>query len=56
MTLKECHQWEEIDYIEATCPHCGVIDTHFGQPGIVGDVITCRNRKCKKKFKLGEQE
>ena len=55
MALKECHDWEKIRYIEATCPHCNTIDTHFG-PIKQGDQILCDNRKCKKWFKLGERK
>jgi len=53
--MKICTDWIEIKYIEATCPHCGVIDTYF-MVGDVGDIVQCGNPKCKKQFKLGEQE
>ena len=56
MALKECNDWEEIDYIEATCPHCNVIDTYFGLGYTPGTKIICSNEKCKKRFKLGEQK
>jgi len=54
MTLRICNAWECIEYIEATCPHCSVIDTYF-TVGDVGDIVRCSNPKCKKQFKLGEQ-
>lgn len=52
--LKECHDWEQIDYIRAVCPHCDHNDTYFGIGN--GDVFRCQNETCKKLFKLGEQE
>lgn len=52
MTLRICHEWDEIEYIEATCPYCHVIDTYFGGY-YEGQVVECIH--CKKKFKLGEQ-
>lgn len=55
MTLKTCHTWETIEYIEATCPECHVIDTHM-LVGDTGDIVQCNNPKCLKQFKLGEQE
>lgn len=55
MTLKICHVWESIEYIEATCPHCSVIDTYMFV-GNVDDIVKCNNPKCEKRFKLGEQE
>lgn len=55
MTLKICTDWEAIEYIEATCPHCHVIDTYMFV-GDVDDIVQCSNEKCKKRFKLGEQE
>lgn len=54
--MKICHEWNEIDYFEAVCPHCRVIDTYFGIPPAIGEIVTCKNLKCKKKFKLGESE
>jgi len=51
--MKICHEWEEIEYIEATCPHCHIIDTYF-MVGDVGDICTCVH--CGKHFKLGERE
>ena len=51
--MEECHDWEEIEYIEATCPYCHVIDTYFGSQG-EGDDARCK--KCRKLFKLGERE
>lgn len=53
--MKTCKEWETIKYIEATCPYCHVIDTYFG-PNKPGDVVTCKDRRCGKKFKLGESE
>ena len=53
--MKVCKEWEKIEYIEATCPHCHVIDTFFGC-GDAGDIVTCEHGKCKKQFKLGERE
>jgi len=55
MTLKICHEWEDIKYIEATCPHCHIIDTYF-LVNDVGDVVKCSDERCGKRFKLGEQE
>ena len=55
MTLKICHQWEAIEYIEATCPHCSMIDTYMFV-GDVGDIVQCSDERCEKRFKLGEQE
>jgi len=54
MTLRICHEWDEIKYIEVTCPYCREIDTYHGSYGIEGEVVRCH--KCGKKFKLGEQE
>lgn len=61
MTFKVCHTWEYIEYIEATCPYCSVIDTYFGinrkpKQIVKGDMIDCSNPKCGKRFQLGEQE
>jgi phage FluMu protein Com len=53
--MKICTEWEEIEYIEATCPHCRVIDTYH-YPAWEGTKIICQNKKCKKRFKLGERE
>lgn len=53
MTLKICHVWTSIEYIECTCPHCHVIDTYF-LVGDVGDIVGCGH--CGKQFQLGEQE
>jgi len=55
MTLEICHDWGEISYIECTCPYCYVIDTYMFV-GDVGDIVRCNNSKCKKQFRLGEQE
>ena len=55
MTLKTCHVWESIEYIEATCPHCLMIDTYMFV-GNVGDIVQCSDERCEKRFKLGEQE
>jgi len=55
VNMKTCHEWEHIEYIEATCPHCYIIDTYMFV-GDVGDIVDCSNPKCKKQFKLGEQE
>lgn len=55
MTLRICHEWEDIKYIEATCPYCHVIDTYHNG-NIEGDILQCSYIYCKKKFKLGEQE
>lgn len=54
--MKECHNWEEIDYVEAECPYCHMIDTHCATEGVPGVKLQCNNEACKKKFKLGEQE
>ena len=51
--MKICTDWQEIDYLEATCPHCHVIDTYFGLIAGEGTTIICQNAKCRKKFKLG---
>ncbi len=51
--MKICKEWEPIEYIETTCPHCRVIDTYFG-PNEEGDVVQCKNRRCRKTFVLGE--
>lgn len=56
MTLKICHEWNDIEYIEATCPYCHIIDTYFGTFAVEGSTVICQNRKCRKKFRLGEQE
>lgn len=53
--MKTCTEWYEIEYFEATCPYCHVIDTYF-LIGDVDDTVKCNNPKCKKQFKLGEQE
>lgn len=53
MALRICHEWESIEYVEITCPHCHVIDTYFSV-GDVGDIVRCNNPKCKKQFKLGK--
>lgn len=53
MTLRICHIWEAIEYIECTCPYCHVIDTYF-PTGKIDDVVRCVH--CLKQFKLGEQE
>ena len=54
MTHKVCKDWNSEEFIEATCPYCGDSDRHYG-PWIEGDVVGCNNKKCKKKFKLGEE-
>ena len=55
MTLRICHVWEAIEYIEATCPYCLMIDTYMFV-GDVGDTVQCSDERCEKRFKLGEQE
>lgn len=56
MTLRVCHEWEEIEYIEVTCPYCHVIDTYFEICIYEGSTVICQNPKCRKKFRLGERE
>lgn len=56
MTFKVCTEWNDLDTIEATCPHCEASDLYCGGLGDIGDIIRCTNPKCKKQFKLGEQQ
>lgn len=53
--MKICREWEPIKYIEATCPYCHVIDTYFG-PDKPGEVVQCKDLRCKKRFVLGDRE
>lgn len=48
--MKKSHQW--IEGVEARCPYCGHVYTHFGVSD-EGDQLQCI--KCKKQFELGEQ-
>ena len=50
MTIRQSHQWEEFDSVEARCPYCGRwhIYQHIGD---AGDIVNCDY--CGKKFKLG---
>jgi len=54
MALKICHEWMEIRYIEAICPHCREIDTYHSGVFSEGGMFHCVH--CGKHFKLGEQK
>ena len=49
MTFKICHEW--VEGVEATCPHCGVVDIYH-MVGDIGDIMQCLG--CGKQFQLGE--
>jgi len=54
IALKKCKNWVSFEVVQFTCPHCYKDDSYEGYCPEEGDIIVCR--KCKKKFKLGEEE
>lgn len=56
MEYKECTEWEKVELISATCPHCGNKHDYFACPILEGDILQCQNKQCEQKFVLGAEE
>jgi len=54
MAYRKCTVWNSEESITALCPYCNTEDEYCGPYG-EDDIIKCYNKRCKKKFRLGQE-